>query len=250
MQLRREHIAHGTLDTLAVSHPSFGQRKPHDEGIRGAIPLSFYNLFWIFVICSVAGLFGETVVSFFRDGRWESRAGFVFGPFSPIYGMGAVLITVALNRLENRSVFALFAVGGIVGAAFEYFAGWFWESAFGIVAWSYEGQPFNFHGHTSLFMVGVWGTAGLLWMKVALPQVMKLIDRIPRRARKPLTLVFAVLLLSDAALTVACLDCWYLRELGVPVETPWQEFCARHFGDEFMQARFETMSMWTSLANR
>lgn len=240
---------------LVITHqmkndPNLDRHNPQEGGYKGYIPLSFFNLFWIFVICSIVGLFGETVVSYFRDGRWESRAGLVFGPLSPIYGMGGVLITAALNRLYDRNVAALFAIGGIVGASFEYFAGWFWESAFGIVAWSYEGQPFNFHGHTSLLMACVWGLVGVLWMKFALPPMMRLIDRIPLGARVSLTTACATVLLVDAVLTVICLDCWYQRKIGTPIGTPWQEFCATYFNDEFMQARFETMSMWPTLANR
>lgn len=230
--------------------PNLDRHNPREGGFRGLIPLSFFNLFWIFVICSVAGLLGETVVSFFRDGRWESRAGFVFGPLSPIYGVGGVLITAALNRLHNHRIVTQFVVAGIAGAAFEYFAGWFFETAFGIVAWSYEGQPFNFHGHTSLFMACVWGAIGVLWMRFVLPAMMKLIDRIPLRARTPLTMAATIVVLADAVLTVVCLDCWYMRKLGNPIETPWQQFCAESFDDEFMQSRFETMSMWPDLAGR
>lgn len=230
--------------------PNLDRHHPREGGFRGLIPLSFFNLFWIFVICSIVGLLGETVVSFFRDGRWESRAGFVLGPLSPIYGVGGVLITVALNRLHDRNVLVQFVLGGIAGASFEYFAGWFFEAAFGIVAWSYEGQPFNFHGHTSLFMACVWGLIGVLWMKFALPVIMKAIDRIPLRLRVPITMVGTIVVLVDAVLTVICLDCWYMRKIGAPIETPWQQFCAEYFNDEFMQSRFETMSMWPVLADR
>lgn len=230
--------------------PNLDRHHPQGYGYLGYIPLNFYNLFWIFVITSVAGLIGETVVSYFIDGRWESRAGFILGPFSPIYGMGGVLLTVFLNAIRGRNPLVLFVVAGIVGAAFEYFAGWFWESAFGIVAWSYEGQPFNIGGHTSLFMACVWGLIGLLWIRWVLPVVMKLIDLIPLRMRVGITLVCAVVMLADAVLTVIALDCWYLRKTGADIVTPWQEFCATYFGDEFMQTRFETMSMWTSLASR
>ena len=40
---------------------------------------------------SFVGLVGETIVSACIDGQWESRAGFIVGPFSPLYGLGTVL---------------------------------------------------------------------------------------------------------------------------------------------------------------
>ena len=229
--------------------PNLDRHHPQSYGYLGYIPLNFFNLFWIFVIMSMLGLLGETLVSFFIDGRWESRAGFVFGPFSPIYGMGGVLFTVVLNLIRDRSVVLLFVVAGCVGAGFEYFAGWFWETSFGIVAWSYEGQPFNV-GHTSLFMGCVWGLIGVVWIRFLIDRVMNLIDLIPVRMRVWLTVVSAVVVFVDAVLTVVALDCWYLRKLGVEPTVPWQEFCATYFDDTFMQNRFETMSMWTSLAVR
>ena len=228
-----------------IVHPRLRERER-----RGVIDLTFFNLFWIFLIMSIAGLLGETVVSFFRDGHWESRAGLVFGPLSPIYGVGAVLVTIALNRCADRKPLTIFAIAGIVGASFEYFAGWFFESKFGIVAWSYEGQLFNFHGHTSLFMACIWGLVGLAWIKFALPLVMNLLDRMPQDLRRQLTTVLAVLVFVDAVLTICALDCWYLRTMGMPIETPQQAFFAQFFNDQFMQSRFETMSMWTALASR
>ena len=222
----------------------------HDQVSKGAIPLTFFNLFWIFVIVSVVGLFGETIVSFFRDGAWESRAGLVFGPFSPIYGVGAVLITITLNPLYDKSPIALFVVASIIGATFEYLAGWFFESAFGIVAWSYEGQFLNFHGHTCLLMACIWGLAGLVWMRCALPLVMDILGLIPQDARAAVPITVAAIMFIDIALTIGALDCWYLRTAGAPVETPQQAFFAQFFDDQFMQSRFETMSMWTSLASR
>jgi len=229
--------------------PNLDRHHPKTYGYLGYIPLNFFNLFWIFFITSVVGLAAEVLVSYVLDGRWESRAGLVFGPFSPIYGMGGVLFTVVLNLIRERNPLLQFFIAGIVGASFEYFAGWFWESSFGIVAWSYYQQPFNV-GHTSLFMACVWGLVGVIWIRWALPAVMRIIDKIPMRVRIPLTLVCAVFILADAVLTVVAMDCWYLRKLGETPDTPWQLFCAEYFDDAFMEQRFETMSMWTSLALR
>ena len=121
---------------------------------------SLFNLFWIFVIASFVGLVGETVVSAFMDGYVKSRAGLVWGPFSPLYGLGAVLMTVAVNDLKGRSPLVIIVVAGLVGGLVEYAAGWFWETFFGIVAWSYARQPFNIGNYTCLGTMIVTGDAG------------------------------------------------------------------------------------------
>ena len=98
------------------------------------VDVRFFHLVWLFLLLSFVGLVGETVASYVVDGRWESRAGFVVGPFSPIYGAGAVLFTVFLNPLRDKPVPVLVVAGALVGGLFEYLAGWFFEWRYGIVA--------------------------------------------------------------------------------------------------------------------
>ena len=89
-----------------------------DAAKSEAIKLDLYHLVWIFAVCSVLGLVGETVVSYFVDGRWENRAGFLWGPFSPIYGVGGVVMTLALARLSDARGALCFRLLAVVGAAF------------------------------------------------------------------------------------------------------------------------------------
>lgn len=233
-----------------MSSISIAKRNHLQEHAHRPVELGVFHLVWLFLLCSLVGLIGEVLVSYALDGRWESRAGFVIGPFSPLYGLGAVLITVAVNPLRGRGIPAQFLMAGLVGGALEYFAGWFFETRYGIVAWSYIDQPLNFHGHTCVAMMAVWGVIGVVWVMAALPVATRIIERIPEGVRKPLTALAFVFIVGDSVLTLACLDSWFWREAGYPIDNPVQQFCATYFGDEFMRTRFETMSMWTSLAHR
>ena len=71
-----------------------------DQSGKGYIALDFFNIFWLFTIASVGGLIVETIYHMaLYNGELQDRAGLLWGPFSPIYGCGAVLVTVCLNRL-------------------------------------------------------------------------------------------------------------------------------------------------------
>ncbi len=219
--------------------------REHDE-----FPIDFFHLFWVFIICSFGGLIIETLVSYPIDGMWKNRAGLIWGPFSPIYGVGGVLFTLVLNPLRNQRLTVLFAVSAIAGGLFEYVAGWFWETAFGIVAWSYVDQPFNIGGHTCLGIALVWGFAGFVWLKLFLPIVYDIIDHIPASIQQGLCMGLAIFMVVDVAVTLIAFTCWFDRQAGIPIESPTQVFFAEHYDDEYMQEHFQTMSMYPSLASR
>ncbi|MDO4291189.1 MAG: putative ABC transporter permease [Eggerthellaceae bacterium] len=225
-------------------------RKQGSDDAHSFIELTYFNLLWIFVVASVVGLIGETIVATVMDGFVKDRAGLVWGPFSPLYGLGAVLMTVALNDLKGRSRILLFTVAAVVGGALEFVAGWFWKNAFGIIAWSYIDRPLNFGGYTCVEMMVVWGLAGLAWMLVALPIVMRVIGLIPANWRTPLTVAMSAFLLVDVTVTLMSFNFWFERLSGAVPETPLQLFFANHYGNEWMDDRFQTMSMWTDLAKR
>ena len=224
-----------------------------DPSGKGYITLNFFNLFWIFVVASVLGLLMEEIVHFLFvvPGQWQDRAGLLFGPFSPIYGCGAVLMTIFLNRFHKSNWFVIFLVAAVIGGAFEAFVSLFMQYAFGAVAWDYSNMPGSlFGGRTCLPFMACWGLLGVVWIKLLLPFMLRLVNLIPWNWRYVLTTVAACFILVDAVMTLQSLDCWYERLSGDPVDTPIQQFYDHEFNDTYMADRFQSMTIHPSDAVR
>ena len=222
---------------------------------KGYITLNFFNLFWIFVIACVAGLVIEVIwhMVVVDPGVYQDRAGLLYGPFSPIYGVGAVLMTVALNRFHDKNPLIIFLVSALIGGAFEFFVSWFMEVAFGIVAWDYSGTFLNIQGRTNLMFMCMWGALGLAWVKLATPLLLKVINKIPWNWRYTVTVVCAAFMVFDCVMTLSALDCWYQREAGtMDYKNPSAivEFCNEHYDNDFMASRFQSMTMNPENASR
>ncbi|MEY8460201.1 putative ABC transporter permease [Eggerthellaceae bacterium 24-137] len=217
-----------------------------DPSGKGYIALNFFNLFWIFVVASILGLFMEEIVHFLFvvPGQWQDRAGLLFGPFSPIYGCGAVLMTLFLNRFHKSNWLIIFLVAAVIGGGFEALTSLFMQYAFGAVAWDYSNMPGSlFGGRTCLPFMACWGLLGVVWIKLLLPFMLRLVNFIPWNWRYVLTAVAACFMLVDAVMTLQALDCWYMRLSGDKVDTPIQQFYDHEFGDTYMADRFQSMTI-------
>ena len=86
---------------------------------------SLKKLFLIFVIGSVIGVLYEQLLNLVKiylttgDIVWELRRGVIYGPFNPLYGLGAVLVIYLLAR-PNYSNIKTFIYGGLLGGIIEY----------------------------------------------------------------------------------------------------------------------------------
>lgn len=212
---------------------------------KGFIDLNFFNLFWIFVVCSILGDVMESIyhVAVVDPGHWQDRAGLLFGPFSPIYGCGALLMTLFLNRMYKRNIILVFLLSAVIGGAFEYFVSVFMQYTFGAVAWDYTGQWLSIGGRTCGWAMCAWGLLGVVWLKLLLPLLLKLINLIPWNWRYTVTAIAAVLMAADCIMSLQALDCWYERLANKPINSPIQHFYADHFDNAWMENRFQSMTI-------
>lgn len=245
------------LDRDAAAEGMLGR----DETGEGYIKLNYFNLFWVFFVCSVLGLILEEVwhMVVVGPGVYQDRAGMLFGPFSPIYGFGAVLMTMALNRFYKKNPLIIFLVSALIGGAFEVFVGWFMQTSFGVVSWSYShirlfGMPDPIAvltgGRTCTPFACMWGLGGLIWIKVLLPRLLKLINMIPWKRRYSATVILTAVMLIDGVMTLQSLDYWYQRVNGTVRNIPVAQFYDKHFDNEYMENRFQSMTMSPKDATR
>lgn len=204
-------------------------------------------LTWVFAIMSVVGLAGETLQHYiFFDGELESRAGFIWGPFSPIYGLAAFLLTCLALRFEDgkqRSAFTVFCIAALVGGSLEYLCSWAMETFWGVVAWSYLEVPGNFNGRTDIFHMLLWGTLGLVWVRLCYPFVKERFAKIDTKSMvyRVITWVLFAFLICDAIMTVAVMLRADARTNGIPAATPFEQILDELYPNEVLQARFENM---------
>ena len=83
----------------------------------------------------------------------------------------------------------------------------------------------------------------MVWIKLLLPVMLRIVNLIPWNWRYAVTTVCAALMLADAIMTLQSLDCWYERLSGNQVDTPIQQFYDRHFDNAYMEHRFQSMSI-------
>ena len=227
---------HAKQGTLGLADPG-----------EGYIRLDFFNLFWTFIVGSVVGLIVEIIFHMVvvEPGVYQDRAGLLWGPFSPIYGVGAVLMTIALNRFKDRNIVFIFVVCTIIGGGFEYFVSWFMEVAFGASAWDYSDQFLGdiFGGRTCLLFASMFGFLGTVWIKLLLPVFLRLFNLIPWQWRYSVTLVCASLMLVNCVMTLQALDNWGARKAGHVPAPGIEQFYAENFNDDVMANRFQSMTI-------
>lgn len=197
---------------------------------------------WVFILGSLAGFILETAYHLAVFHEMQDRSGLLLGPFSPIYGCGAVIMAAFAPWLEKQPFFLAFFTAALSGGAVEYAASWLMESAFGIAAWDYTGTFLSIDGRTNGAFMATWGgVLGVFYAKVLLPLFNNVIW--PRLRAVPIsaTCFIALFMALNIAFTVMSLDRWEDRQKGLDAETPIQEACDLYFDDAFMSARFETM---------
>lgn len=137
--------------------------------------VTIYRILTYFIIYSVIGFFLETTLALLAYGKIESRQGFLYGPVCPIYGVGAVIMILALKKFNKNNI-TIFLGGMLVGSIVEYLISLFGDYVLNVRWWDYSERFLNINGRICLLYSICWGIIGVYLTKKLNVYVDKCID--------------------------------------------------------------------------
>lgn len=212
------------------------------EDIPFAYGLSFAKLFWLFLVGSFIGTILETIWALVTLGRFEMRVGMVWGPFIPVYGGGAVAITVCLYKLRKSNALIIYLASAVIGAAFEYLSSYITEVFFGVISWDYSNTLLNLDGRTNLMFAMIWGFLGLVWLRYVYPTFSRLIEKIPKKTGNYITALLVIFMIINSIMSVAAVHRMRQRAENKPATSKFTQWVDDTFGDDYMSFMFPNMA--------
>lgn len=199
------------------------------------------KLFIVFFIGSILGVVIESIWCIFRHNELQSRQGLIWGPFNPVYGIGAVLLTIFLYKYRNRSAIYSFLGSMIIGSALEYSLSFLQELFFGSVSWDYSALPFNLNGRICLLYSIFWGIIGVMWIKLLYPMISRITLNIPKEIGDNLVLILFIFMIINSLASISAVHRWSERINNVKAENALDIVLDKYYPDERMEKIYPNM---------
>jgi uncharacterized membrane protein len=152
---------------------------------------------------SFIGWIVEVLWVFAKSQHLENR-GFLTGPFLPIYGIGAIVLILAVEPYV-KNPFVVFVACVFVASALEYLSSLILEKLFHITLWDYHGRRFNLNGRICLENSLGFGALGLMLLYVLHPLISVALKALPQDAAIAIAWALIGILVVDSANSIRSL---------------------------------------------
>ena len=163
-----------------------------------------------FIIYSIIGFIIETIFGILTKGVLESRKSFIIGPFCSIYGLGAVIMILALQKFKKNN-YTLFFGGFLVGSIIEYVVSLIGEAIFHVVWWDYSDMAFNINGRICVAFSMFWGILAIYLITHFNPKVDKFLEKFSYKQLKKAVIIIMIFLMIDMVITGIGLKVFFVR---------------------------------------
>lgn len=159
-----------------------------------------FEILTYLIIYSFLGWTMESVVRSISEKK-IINTGFLKGPFCPIYGIGAIIMLLFLERFQNKPIL-LFFIAITTLTIWEYIVGVMLEKIFHTKYWDYSDHKFNFQGRICFTNSICWGILGVVFVKYIHPYVEKIISNIDIKLLYYVISIITLVVLVDFITTV------------------------------------------------
>ena len=156
---------------------------------------SIATYFLYFLIIAICGWMMEVTLQLIQKHKFADR-GFLVGPYCPIYGCGAILITLCLTGLKEHPV-GLFSTAILVCGVLEYATSYIMEKLFHARWWDYSDCKFNINGRVCIETIIPFGILGVLLIYVVNPFIFDNLAKVPENILNIVAIAMAVLFVAD-----------------------------------------------------
>ena len=156
------------------------------------------NLILLFFAYAFLGWCIEVTLKYFQFHRFINR-GFLIGPWLPIYGSGAVLITVVIKGLAplEFSVGTTFIVSFLLCGFLEYMTSYVLEKRFHARWWDYSSKPMNLHGRVWIGNLVLFGLGGVVIVDLINPLLLRLSEHMSFPLREIMAFSLSAVFIAD-----------------------------------------------------
>lgn len=144
---------------------------------------------WLIEICCVA-----------LETKKVINRGFLIGPYCPIYGFGAIMMTIFLRNYTD-DIFGIFLKSVFICAILEYVTSYIMEKLFKTRWWDYSNNKFNINGRVCLETLVLFGIGGCVIMKATNPVLFFAYDAIPNIILLIVAVIFFIIFLTDVIIS-------------------------------------------------
>lgn len=174
-------------------------------------------LFILFMIYAVIGWAFETIICSIMDKKFANR-GFFIGPYLPIFGIGAILITFILSNYQ-KDILVLFIMSAVLGAVLEYISSYLLEKIFNTRWWNYEIDKFNLNGRVCLSATICFGALGVILIEVLNPFFIETIKSIPQLTLNIIFIILLVIFITDMIVSITIISKIKSKNFGKSKDT-------------------------------
>ena len=141
----------------------------------------------LFFLYSFLGWCLEVLCKLISDHKFINR-GFLIGPYCPIYGTGAIIMTFLLKKYLDDPI-TLWIMIILCCSILEYFVSFILEKIFHARWWDYSTNKFNINGRICLETMIPFSIFGLFILYKCNPFFLNLINAIPHTILYLLTII-------------------------------------------------------------